>query len=109
MTGGMMMSPKKYHTKDYWLVTTEHLKEGVWFRDEEDYKVGMNYVAVLSFILGVTVLSFSLMSNHVHFVLYPDTYRRNMESGNRSDGMEWISDGSAWMTNLFIGPSLMWR
>ena len=86
MTGGMMMSPKKYHTKDYWLVTTEHLKEGVWFRDEEDYKVGMNYVAVLSFILGVTVLSFSLMSNHVHFVLYctyedartfTDTFKKN--------------------------------
>ena len=86
MTGGMMMSPKKYHTKDYWLVTTEHLKEGVWFRDEEDYKVGMNCVAVLSFILGVTVLSFSLMSNHVHFVLYctyedarafTDTFKKN--------------------------------
>lgn len=57
-------------TKDYWLVTTEHLKEGLWFREDADYKVGMNYVAVLSFLLGVTVLSFVLMSNHVHFVLY---------------------------------------
>ena len=104
MTGGMMMSPKKYHTKDYWLVTTEHLKEGVWFRDEEDYKVGMNYVAVLSFILGVTVLSFSLMSNHVHFVLYC-TY----EDARAFTDTFKISDGSAWMTNLFIGPSLMWR
>ena len=57
-------------SKDYWLVTTEHLKEGLWFRDDDDYKVGMNYVAVLSFMLGITVLSFVLMSNHVHFVLY---------------------------------------
>ena len=63
-------SPKNSRSKDYWLVTTEHLKEGLWFRDDEDYKVGMNYVAVLSFMLGVTVLSFVLMSNHVHFVLY---------------------------------------
>ena len=60
----------KTSTKDYWLVTTEHLKEGLWFREDADYKVGMNYVAVLSFISGVTVLSFVLMSNHVHFVLY---------------------------------------
>ena len=65
-----MKTTRSCLSKDYWLVTTEHLKEGLWFRDEEDYKVGMNYVAVLSFILGMTVLSFSLMSNHVHFVLY---------------------------------------
>ena len=63
-------SAKNSRPKDYWLVTTEHLKEGLWFRDDDDYKVGMNYVAVLSFMLGITVLSFSLMSNHVHFVLY---------------------------------------
>ncbi len=61
---------KNCRSKDYWLVTTEHLKEGLWFRDDEDYKVGMNYVAVVSFLLGVTVLSFVLMSNHVHYVLY---------------------------------------
>ena len=64
------MRPKDGCSKDYWLVTTEHLKEGLWFRDDDDYKVGMNYVAVLSFLLGVTVLSFTLMSNHVHFVFY---------------------------------------
>ena len=57
-------------SKDYWLVTTEHLKEGLWFRDDDDFKVGMNYVAVLCFTLGVTILPFSLMSNHVHFILY---------------------------------------
>ena len=56
--------------KHYWLVTTEHLKEGLWFRDDEDYKVGMNYVAIVSFAHGVMVLAFVLMSNHVHFILY---------------------------------------
>lgn len=63
-------NPKNCPSKDYWLVTTEHLKEGLWFRDDEDFKVGMNYVAVLCFMLGVTILPFSLMSNHVHFILY---------------------------------------
>ena len=57
-------------SKAYWLVTTEHLKKGLWFRDDEDYRVGMNYVAIASFVYGVTVLAFVLMSNHVHFVLY---------------------------------------
>ena len=47
--------------KSFWLITTEQLKGKLWFKDEEDYKVGMNYVAVLSYISGVTVLSFVLM------------------------------------------------
>ena len=53
----------------YWLVTTEHLKDRLWFRDEEDFKVGMNQVAVLAATISVQVLAFILMSNHVHFVL----------------------------------------
>lgn len=65
-----MKATRTCRSKDYWLVTTDHLKEGLWFRDDDDYKLGMNYVAVLSFLLGVTVLSYVLMSNHVHFVLY---------------------------------------
>ena len=65
-----MKKTQTCHSKDYWLVTTEHLKEGLWFRDDEDFKVGMNYVAVLCFMLGVTILSYTLMSNHVHFILY---------------------------------------
>lgn len=53
----------------YWLVTTEHLKDRLWFRDEEDFKVGMNQVAVLAATSSVQILAFILMSNHVHFVL----------------------------------------
>ena len=64
------MKAKISHSKGYYLVTTEHLKKGLWFRDTEDYKVGMNYVAIVSFVYGVMVLAFVLMSNHVHFVLY---------------------------------------
>lgn len=54
---------------DYWLVTTDHLTDRIWFRDEEDFKMGMNLVAVLMVVLRVDILSFILMSNHVHFVL----------------------------------------
>lgn len=52
-----------------WLVTTEHLKDNLWFKDEEDFKTGMNYVAVSNVLSDVGILAFVLMSNHVHFVL----------------------------------------
>ena len=34
----------------FWLVTTEHLEDRIWFRDEDDFKIGMNYVAVHSYV-----------------------------------------------------------
>jgi hypothetical protein len=52
-----------------WLVTTEHLEGSLWFRDDEDFKVGMNYVAVQVAVSDLVVLAFILMSNHVHFIL----------------------------------------
>ena len=54
---------------DYWLATTDHLTDRIWFRDDDDFKMGMNLVAILAIALQVDVLSFILMSNHVHFVL----------------------------------------
>jgi len=56
--------------KEFWLVTTGHLEDRLWFRDEEDFKVGMNYVAVQAALTDVSILAFILMSNHVHFVLH---------------------------------------
>ena len=55
--------------KKYYLVTTDHLVEGLWFRDESDFIAGMNFVAIQAYASKVTVLAFILMSNHVHFVL----------------------------------------
>lgn len=52
-----------------WFVTTEHLEDRLLFRDRDDFRVAMNYVAMLVHKVGVSVLAFSLMSNHVHFVM----------------------------------------
>ena len=53
-----------------YLLSTAHLEEGLWFRDEEDFKVAMNYVAIQAACCPeVIVLAFILMSNHVHLVL----------------------------------------
>ena len=53
-----------------YLLSTEHLEDGLWFRDTEDFKVAMNYIAIEA-ARGPRgfVLAFILMSNHVHFVL----------------------------------------
>lgn len=56
--------------KAFYLVTTDHLEDGVWFRDENDFVVGMNYIAVQASISEVIVLAFILMSNHIHLILY---------------------------------------
>ncbi len=57
--------------RKYFLVTTEHLEESLWFRDNGDFVTGMNYVAIQAALMPeVVVLVFILMSNHVHFVLY---------------------------------------
>lgn len=56
--------------KKIYLLTTAHLEDGLWFRDEEDFKVAMNYVAIeAARHPEVVVLAFILMSNHVHFLL----------------------------------------
>lgn len=53
----------------YYLISTEHLENGLWFRDKEDYAVAMNFVAIQAVATKVFVLAFILMSNHVHFVV----------------------------------------
>jgi len=61
--------------KRYYFVTTDHLKDRLWFRDEEDFRIAMGYVAIVAFLTGINVLAFILMSNHVHFVLECDRER----------------------------------
>lgn len=56
-------------TQTIWLLSTAHLKNHLWFLDEDDFKTGMNLVAITTTKVPVRVLSFSLMSNHVHFIL----------------------------------------
>lgn len=51
-------------------ITTNHFLDRLWFKDIDDFKAAMNYVAVVSSLHKVKVLAFILMSNHVHIVLY---------------------------------------
>lgn len=57
---------------NFFMITTASLKDRIWFRDSEDFRVAMNYVAIVAFTMNVNVLAFILMSNHVHFVIECD-------------------------------------
>lgn len=57
---------------EFWLISTAHLEDRLLFKDSEDFKVGMNYVAVQAHKAGINMLAFILMSNHVHFVVEGD-------------------------------------
>lgn len=70
----------------FWLVTTAHLENRLWFKDESDFKYAMNLVAVLSVNFPGRIISFALMSNHVHFVLQC-TREQALEFMNRFKGM----------------------
>ena len=56
--------------KRLYFITTDHLEKRIWFRDIEDFIIGMNCVAILAAKMGVAIIAFILMSNHVHFVLF---------------------------------------
>lgn len=55
--------------ESYWLITTQKLEDKLWFRDEDDFKAGMNFVAILASTSSICIMAFVLMSNHVHFVV----------------------------------------
>jgi len=70
---------------EFYLVTSDHFLDRLLFKDSEDFKAAMCYVAVVGVITGVNILAFILMSNHVHFVLecsekeakrFIDTFKR---------------------------------
>ena len=53
----------------FFLLSTAHLRDAIWFKDPDDFKAGMNTTAVLAATTSVKILAFVLMSNHVHYVL----------------------------------------
>ena len=85
---------KEICVMEFYLITTDHMAERLWFLDDEDFKAGMNYVALISSLQGIKILSFILMSNHVHFVVRRrrrgEVQRSRWKSGGagRSEGAD---------------------
>lgn len=53
-----------------WHFSTDGTSVDVLFRDDDDFKDGMNRIALLLRECAVVILAFALMDNHAHFVLY---------------------------------------
>lgn len=61
---------KRRKCANFYHVYTKGLEDNLIFRERQDYITGMNYIALCTFISGIDMLAFSLMSNHFHFVIY---------------------------------------
>ena len=53
----------------FYHLSTKPLEKGVIFQDDEERRIAMNWVAILSKEFNVEVLAFALMSNHFHFII----------------------------------------
>lgn len=56
--------------KKYYHTYTRGLENDVIFRSTDDYVVGMNYVPVALHDKDISLLAFTLMSNHFHFIVW---------------------------------------
>lgn len=50
----------------FYHICTDGLEQVVLLRDEDDYKVAWNYLALSAWKTGAQVAAFTLMSNHIH-------------------------------------------
>lgn len=50
----------------FYHICTDGLEQVVLLRDEDDYKVAWNYLALSAWKTGTQVVAFTLMSNHIH-------------------------------------------
>lgn len=60
------VSLNELYTGSFYHVCTEGLELVTLLRDEEDYKVAWNYLALSAWRSDVEIVAFVLMSNHVH-------------------------------------------
>ena len=65
----------------FWLVSTDHFTDKLWFKEEDDFRMAMNIPPLIATTMAVKILSFILMSNHVHFVV----------AGSRDDAQIFIN------------------
>lgn len=63
--------------RNCWHFMTDGNAVEALFCDDEDFRFGMNLIYVLTVDTVVTVLAFTLMDTHVHFVLYGNFFECN--------------------------------
>ena len=53
----------------FYHLNTNPLESGVIFQDDEERRIAMNWIAILSKEFNIEVLAYALMSNHFHFII----------------------------------------
>ena len=60
---------KEIYDGFFYHICTEGLEQMTLLKDEEDYKVAWNYLALCAWRTGVVIVAFVLMSNHIHLLI----------------------------------------
>lgn len=53
----------------YWHLCSKDIPDGIIFKDEEDFKAGMNFMPLALQGVDATVYCFTLMNNHIHVLI----------------------------------------
>ena len=76
-----MMQEQLFHESGpFYHLSTKPLENGIIFQEEEERKIAMNWIGILSKENQIDILAFALMSNHFHFII----------RGERVDGVEFF-------------------
>lgn len=68
--GAPFIKGQVYHINNCWHFYTNGDDIDFLFKDENDFKNGMNRLYIVSSKFNIIILAFCLMDTHVHFVLY---------------------------------------
>ena len=60
---------KDLYDGSFYHVCTNGLEENVIIKDDEDYRIALNYLAITSLKTGVFLICYCWMSNHFHFLI----------------------------------------
>lgn len=63
------LSLKDLFDGNFYHISTEGLEQVTLLKDEEDYRIAWNYLALVAWRTGVDIVAFVLMSNHIHTLL----------------------------------------
>ena len=84
---------KRQEKRSYYHVCTDGNQLPWMFRDDEDFRNGINRLAICSFALELSVICFVLMDNHVHFIFYGTLVQcKEFASRYKSAISKWIAE-----------------
>lgn len=95
---------RKQEICSYYHVCTDGNQLPWMFRDDEDFRNGINRLAICSLALKLSVICFILMDNHVHFIFYGTLAQcKEFTCRYKSAISRWIADKygiNGYLSNL---------